>query len=117
MKNRSSKGVTGRDPYIITQALAYASEWLRSLGLPFDEPSNRHDMDMLLARYGAFGELHRHSARNKLRNRTIRSADEWNAIMQADRRETTEYLAQEAREWSGEANGDVDDCLAPAETV
>jgi len=70
VKDRPSSrtSITGRDGYIITQALAYASEVLRHLGLPHDEPSNRADMDAILeARCGVGGADHyRAAARAKL---------------------------------------------------
>jgi hypothetical protein len=64
--------ITGRDDYTIAQVLAYASEMLKFLGLPFDEPISRDDMGKLLeAMGGTFAEQHRAAARSKLR------AEEW----------------------------------------
>ena len=40
--------ITGRDDYIIIQALVYASEVLATLPELYDEPSNRWDMDAVL---------------------------------------------------------------------
>jgi hypothetical protein len=40
--------ITGRDSYIIMQALVYSSEFLAALPELYDEPSNRWDMDDLL---------------------------------------------------------------------
>jgi hypothetical protein len=62
------EAITGRDGYIIKQALAYASEMLRHLGPPHDEPSNRRDMDALLEALGGVGgaDTDRAMARAKL---------------------------------------------------
>jgi hypothetical protein len=65
MKNQKNS-ITGRDGYIITQALAYASEMLKHLGDPHDEPSNRADMDAILDAMSANADLHRAYARAKL---------------------------------------------------
>ena len=63
MKN----SITGRDCYIIAQALAYASEMLKHLGNPHDEPSNRADMDAILdAMGGNNADMQRAYARAKL---------------------------------------------------
>lgn len=69
MKNTiECEAITKRDDCIIMQALAYASEMLRHLGLPHDEPSNRHDMDAILEALGGVGgaDMHRAMARAKL---------------------------------------------------
>ena len=62
------QAITGRDNQIIMQALAYASEMLRNLGLPHDEPSNRRDMDAILEALGGVSgaDMHRAMARAKL---------------------------------------------------
>ena len=65
MKNQKTS-ITGRDGYIISQALAYASEMLKYLGNPHDEPSNRADMDAILDGMGVNADLHRAYARAKL---------------------------------------------------
>jgi hypothetical protein len=65
---KQNKSITGRDGYIMAQALAYASEMLKFLGLPHDEPSNRADMDDILDAMGVnFADQHRAMARAKLR--------------------------------------------------
>jgi hypothetical protein len=68
MGTKTTETITGRDGYIIQQALAYASEMLLHLGLPHDEPSNRRDMDAILeAHCGIDGaDIHRAMARAKL---------------------------------------------------
>ena len=43
----------------LAQALAYASEMLKHLGLPHDEPSNRADMNALLDAMG--GDVAEHA--------------------------------------------------------
>jgi hypothetical protein len=60
--------ITGRDGYIIMQALAFASEMLRAFGPEHDEPSNRRDMDAILEAVGGVGgaDNHRAIARAKL---------------------------------------------------
>jgi hypothetical protein len=69
--------VTRRDTYIITQALAYASEWLKSFGDHRDEPSNRADMDAILAAMNSpFVNLMRWQAHNNIANRVFSSNDE-----------------------------------------
>jgi hypothetical protein len=69
MKMKKSN-ITGRDSYIIAQALAYASEWLRSVGEYWDEPSNRSDMDALLRHIApGMGTLLRKQAQNILQDR------------------------------------------------
>jgi hypothetical protein len=52
MKRTKHASITGRDGYIIAQALAYASEWLATLDEIEDEPSNRRDMDLILDAIG-----------------------------------------------------------------
>ena len=64
---KQKTSITGRDGFIMAQALAYASEMLKHFGLPHDEPSNRADMDALLDAMGVnFAEQHRAMARAKL---------------------------------------------------
>ncbi len=63
---KQKTSITGRDGYIMAQALAYASEMLKHLGPPHDEPSNRADMDALLDAMGVNPEHHRAVARAKL---------------------------------------------------
>ena len=65
MKNQKTS-ITGRDGYIIAQALAYASEMLKHLGNPHDEPSNRADMDAILDAMGVNADMQRAYARAKL---------------------------------------------------
>ncbi len=43
-------GLNNRELLVMKQALAIASEVMLAVGLPFDEPSNRNDMDRLLER-------------------------------------------------------------------
>jgi hypothetical protein len=77
-----STNVTGRDAYIIVQALAYACEWLKSFGDHRDEPSNRRDMDAILATMNSpFAKLMRWQARNNIN--TWRSEDEMMADFDA----------------------------------
>jgi hypothetical protein len=63
---KQKTSITGRDGYIIAQALAYASEMLKHLGDPHDEPSNRADMDAILDAMGANADMQRAYARAKL---------------------------------------------------
>jgi len=63
---KQKTSITGRDGYIIAQALAYASEMLKYLGHPHDEPSNRADMDAILDAMGAKADMQRAFARAKL---------------------------------------------------
>ena len=63
---KQKTSITGRDGFIMAQALAYASEMLKHLGLPHDEPSNRADMDALLDAMGGDFDHYRASARAKL---------------------------------------------------
>jgi hypothetical protein len=81
--------VTGRDGYIIVQALVYASEWLKSLADHRDEPSNRADMEAILKAIGSTNDkMFRWQARHKLANTTWASleevADDFNAAMQKE---------------------------------
>ena len=63
-----TNSITGRDEYLIAQALAYASEFLACLPVVHDEPSNRWDMDDLLKATPVpwFVEDFRRLAREKL---------------------------------------------------
>jgi hypothetical protein len=63
-----SISITGRDDYIVAQALVYASEFLACLPIQHDEPSNRWDMDDLLkaTQDPSFVERHRRLAQAKL---------------------------------------------------
>jgi len=65
MKNQKTS-ITGRDGYIVVQALVYASEMLKYLGDPHDEPSNRADMDAILNAMGGNADMQRAYARAKL---------------------------------------------------
>jgi len=106
----NNRNITGRDSYIIAQALAYASEWLRTLDKLNDEPSNRHDMDVFLAEFApTLQHSLRSSARNKLRNRIADPDVDWIAIQLADIEETNAYLAEEAAEWADDDLKDVSD--------
>jgi hypothetical protein len=71
--NQSS--ITGRDGYIIAQALAYASEWLKTLPVMLDEPSNRSDMDAILATMfsDSWTDDLRWHAQHKLSNGTLKN--------------------------------------------
>jgi hypothetical protein len=82
--------ITGRDGYIMMQALVYASEWLKTLPVHQDEPSNRNDMDAILADMSSssFTKMLRWQAQCKLANKTWESSDqmiaEMNAFMKED---------------------------------
>jgi hypothetical protein len=69
--------LTGRDGYIMTQALAYASEWLKTLPIQWDEPSNRSDMDAILEDMSSppFAKMLRWQAKCKLAKQTLQSPD------------------------------------------
>jgi hypothetical protein len=54
---KQKTSITGRDGYIIAQALAYASEMLKYLCDPHDEPSNRADMDAILDAMGVNADM------------------------------------------------------------
>jgi hypothetical protein len=91
--------VTRRDAYIITQAFTYASEWLKSLGDHRDEPSNRADMDTILAAMNSsFVTPMRWQARNNLANCVFSSSDEMatslNEMSPAAEMETSEQEVQ-----------------------
>src|SRR5579871_506499 len=76
--------ITGRDNHIIGQALVYASEWLRSPDDHRDEPSNRRDMEAILATMNPrFVDLHRWYAQCNLTNRTFSNAAEMTADFNA----------------------------------
>jgi hypothetical protein len=62
MKNPKTS-IARRDGYIISQALAYASEMLNHFGHPHDEPSNRAVMDAMGV---SFAEQYRAIAHAKL---------------------------------------------------
>ena len=106
MKNTiEHEAITGRDGYIMMQALAYASEMLRHLGLPFDEPSNRADMDAILESMGGVGgaDMYRAMARAKLNGdpefcvlegnglRMKYPANDWKAIYEGTPAEAPRY--------------------------
>lgn len=77
MTKMKKLNITGRDSYIVAQALAYASEWMKSLDLPHDEPSNRYDMDDLLEHAApGMATMLRWQAQNKLQNREFSSTEE-----------------------------------------
>lgn len=77
MTKTKKLNVTGRDSYIIAQALAYASEWMKSLNLPHDEPPNRYDMDDLLEHVApGMATMLRWQAQNKLQNREFPAMEE-----------------------------------------
>jgi hypothetical protein len=64
-----SNSITGRDAYIVAQALVYASEFLACLPIRLDEPSNRADMDDLLSAKlddPSLVEAYRRAAQEKL---------------------------------------------------
>ena len=60
--------ITKRDAYIISLALAIASEWLATLGDRDDEADVKHDMDAILGltNNGAAVVSYRQQARSKL---------------------------------------------------
>ena len=74
---RQPSSVTGRDGYIMMQALVYASEWLNTLPICWDEPSNRSDMDALLTDMAvpSFVKMLRWQARCKLANKILDNSD------------------------------------------
>ena len=63
-----TRSITGRDGYLVAQALVYASEFLACLPALHDEPCNRLDMDDLLGatQSKSFLEHYRRLAREKL---------------------------------------------------
>ena len=63
-----TRSITGRDGYLVAQALVYTSEFLACLPALHDEPCNRLDMDDLLGatQSKSFLEHYRRLAREKL---------------------------------------------------
>jgi hypothetical protein len=67
LKQTERASITGRDNYILAQALAYASEWLATLDVMNDEPSNREHMDAILDEIGGhWAGVFRYQAKVKL---------------------------------------------------
>jgi len=53
----SPDSITGRDGYIVCQALVYAIEVIAALPIEYQEWSNREDMKALLAAYTSKGKV------------------------------------------------------------